>query len=221
MNTFSSSSAEMDTESQAPHWVDSKVANLWIDGFVRFTYWLSKILFWPFGQSTRIDLKATDIDPTKRYVLAANHQSVLDPFLVTCHIPLGVLRHIRTLRYFLANYIFNKPVIRPFAVSLGCFPAKVHTSYPYGLAHAIKQLNNKRSILIFPEGQRAIRGAARTHRGVTVLAKEPDVMIIPAHLEWKKHKLIRTYQIGFGKPFDGSKLTAEEIMARVYAVPLA
>jgi hypothetical protein len=45
-------------------------------------------------------------------------------------------------------------------------------------------------------------------------------MIVPAHIEWKRGWPWRTFKLGIGKPFDGSAMTAQEILDRVYDQPV-
>jgi 1-acyl-sn-glycerol-3-phosphate acyltransferase len=166
-------------------------------------------------------LASTDLVKGSRYVLTSNHQSAIDPLIIGTQVPFSIWKRLGSLNYFTGNYSINLPVVGPFLVRCGCFPAKKHDYYPYGLEYAEKMLRSGQAILIFPEGRRTRPGESRAHHGVEVLAHEPNVMIIPVHLEWVGRKWWqRSFRIGVGKPFDGSKMTAEEILQRVYATPV-
>ena len=220
MNEPTSSSPTFYDSAQDPRWLDSKGANRFIDVVVNITYWVCKFGLRPMRKSCFIGIMPSDLRSGSKYVIASNHQSVIDPFLICSQIPFLVWQRIVTLRFFLANYIFDKKVIRPLAISLGCFPAKPHSDYPSGLDFAIQQLNAGRSVLIFPEGRRTVRGDTPIRYGVQVLAREPGVMIIPMHVEWSRGKWGRRFAFGIGKPFDGSNLSPDDIMERVYATPV-
>jgi 1-acyl-sn-glycerol-3-phosphate acyltransferase len=208
------------TSPQIQSWLDTKQANKVIHRNVRVAYWTAKFLLRFLRQSRYIGIHESDVVHGSRYVIASNHQSMIDPFLIGSQVPYSIWRHFGTIRYFTANGLFKKRWMRPFLLGLGCFPAQQHSKYPYGLDYGIRQLKMGRALLIFPEGQRAIRGATRIRRGIQVLAQEPNAMIVPVHLEWTQHRFGRSFAIGIGKPFDGSQMAAEEIMDRIYAVPL-
>ncbi len=220
MSAITSLPADPAGASHKLHWLDSVGANRYIDVVVQITYWVSKVSLTPLRDSRYVALEPSDIVPGSRYVIAANHQSVIDAFMLSGQFPFRTWFRLRTLRSFLANYLFDNKFIRPLAISVGCFPAKSHPDYPYGLDYAIRQMRRGSSILIFPEGRRTIRGERQARRGVQVLAQEQRTMVIPVHLEWTRHKYRRSYAIGFGKPFDGSKLTPDEILAKIYDVPV-
>jgi 1-acyl-sn-glycerol-3-phosphate acyltransferase len=134
--------------------------------------------------------------------------------------PYSAWKRLGDFRYFLYNPLLDIPVLGSVLRGLGCFPAKYHTKYPYGLGYATEQLSKGRSIFIFPEGRRTIQGEYPAHNGVAVLAKLPRVMIIPAHIEWRDRGAWHGFKIGIGKPFNGKDLTAQEILNRVYEVPV-
>lgn len=205
---------------QRGHWLHNRVVNIFIDLTVQIMYWTFKIGLLPMRRSRYIAIKSRDIQAGFSYVIAANHQSVLDPFVITSQLPLAVWLRLRNLRSFLINYIFDNRLLRPLAISIGSFPARSHPQYPFGLDFAISQLNRGRAVLIFPEGRRTIHGDFPIKRGIHVLAQQPKVMIIPVHIEWKLEGFGRSFASGIGRPFEATTLTPEEIMDRVYAVPV-
>lgn len=77
------------------------------------------------------------------------------------------------------------------------------------------------TVYICPEGGLTRRGDRPVRPGVAALARIENVMIIPAHIEWKLYgRWSRTFRVGIGKPFDASRMTADQIMNRVYAQPV-
>ncbi len=186
---------------------------------VRAAYWLCKVLAVPMRRSRRIQIETTDVVHGSRYIIASNHQSIADTFIVCSQFPFGVWQHMGTLRYFAANGLMV-PGLRTLIMALGCFPARTTPKWPSGLEYGLKQLKMGRTVFIFPEGRRTIRGQARTRSGVEVLAHSHQAMVVPAHIEWQKTRLGRRFRIGIGKPFDGTHLTAQEILDRIYDVPV-
>ncbi len=76
------------------------------------------------------------------------------------------------------------------------------------------------SIGIFPEGGLSKNREKPARRGVMVLAQQPNVRIIPVHIEWRGEGRFKTFDMGIGKPFDGSKMSAQEILDRIYEQPV-
>jgi len=157
-----------------------------------------------------------------RYIIASNHQSIVDAFVICSQFPFRVWRHMGTFRYFAARGLFKVPVLRDILMGLGCFPARPHPRWPSGLEYGLRMLHKGKTVLIFPEGRRNVRGEGKVYRGVEELAhSHPHAMVVPVHIEWKvRWKYIRSFRIAIGEPFDGGKMTAQEIMDRIYALPV-
>jgi lysophospholipid acyltransferase (LPLAT)-like uncharacterized protein len=77
------------------------------------------------------------------------------------------------------------------------------------------------SIGIFPEGGLSKNREKPARSGVMVLAQQPNTRVIPVHIEWRDaHKWHKGFDMHIGKPFDGSKMTAQEILDRIYSLPV-
>ncbi|HEY6737182.1 MAG TPA: lysophospholipid acyltransferase family protein [Candidatus Saccharimonadia bacterium] len=187
----------------------------------RVIFLLLHNLSWIWRRSLKSDMAESDLVHGTRYVVACNHQSIVDPFFICTQLPYRVWRHMGTLNYFAANIYIDIPFYGGAMMRFGSFPAKAHRKHPYGLEYAKKLLKQGNTVLIFPEGRRTVRGESPIRHGVEALAHESNVMVVPAHIEWKRGRPWRTFKLGIGKPFDASGLTADEIMERVYAVPVA
>jgi 1-acyl-sn-glycerol-3-phosphate acyltransferase len=142
----------------------------------------------------------------------------MDAFYICYSMPFDIHRKLGPYRFFLANrFIDNAFMGRPL-LAFGCFPAKRHERYPYGLRMAETLLGNSETVVIFPEGR--ISKIDREHvprHGVEVLAKMPGVQLVPARVEWQRDKgFFKSYRLSIGRPFNGSELTAEQIMDKVY-----
>jgi 1-acyl-sn-glycerol-3-phosphate acyltransferase len=165
-----------------------------------------------------VRLKPGDLKPGYRYVIAANHQSRVDPFLICGALPSSAWRRLQPLRFFAYNGLMRYWPLRWALLGLGCFPTKPLGRLPYGLAAAQGFLAAGQSIFIFPEGKRSLPGEERVHHGVEVLATDPNVRVIPVHLQWQKGWR-RSYQLTVGRPLPPSP-TAEEVYDAIYRLRL-
>jgi 1-acyl-sn-glycerol-3-phosphate acyltransferase len=188
-----------------------------MQSFFRVTGRLVGLLFLRHRTS---DFAVGDVKPTLRYVLAANHQTYLDPWVVPGCIPNAAWRKMGRPRAFVANRFFDYPFVGNLLRSIGAFPAKQHATDPFGLDYAISLLDRGQSVIIFPEGHIARQRQWGARKGVMVLAREPNVRIVPVHIEWRLAGLRTSFDIRIGKPFDGSKMTAQQILDRVYSLPV-
>ena len=106
-------------------------------------------------------------------ILAANHRSFLDPFLVGCC--------IRRPVYFVAKQeLFSKRWQGWILNSLGAFPIKRGESDEESMATARGVLERGGVLVIFPEGTRIRKGGlGRPKRGVGRLALETGAPVVP------------------------------------------
>jgi 1-acyl-sn-glycerol-3-phosphate acyltransferase len=203
-------------------WLESPFFNAFIHLNQRVGYWLSRWLGQALAIKSQSQIVPFDIKPGIHYVLAANHQSRIDPFIISGQIPFNTYKKLGTFRYFAMNGLFKNALLRAFIVAFGCFPTRPHPHYPHGLDYSTKLLHQGRSLLIFPEGRRTVRGVSAARSGVMVLAHEPNTMIIPAHIEWQGRSLFRRrFRLVVGRPFSGSGMTADEILDSIYALKVA
>ncbi len=171
-------------------------------------------------KSEKLMLNINDLNKNSHYVFTVNHQGAPDFFVVFFGMPGRIHRQIGPYRFFIANKFFKNPLTRWLALSFGGFPAKKHPKYQYGIAAAKHAMNCGESVVIFPEGK--VSQVDRQHKpkqGVAILAKEPDTFIIPVRVKWHRDKgIFNSYDVAIGKPFNGSKMSAEEIMDKVYSL---
>lgn len=173
-----------------------------------------------FLRHSMIEYTEEHIEPGVKYVIAVNHQTYFDPWVVPGSIPYSCWLKMGMPRAFVANRFFGYPLVGNLLRSVGAFPAKQHPTDPYGLAYATTLMERGQSIIIFPEGGLSRNREKRAHNGVMVLAHIPNVKVIPIHLEWYGEGWKRCLDMGIGKPFDGSKMTAQEILDHIYALPV-
>jgi 1-acyl-sn-glycerol-3-phosphate acyltransferase len=186
---------------------------------------LSRIMMIPFmaisSRGINIEFEPSEIKPNISYLVASNHQSQLDSFVELStlnNVLAGKLLPFRAMTY---NKVLQGGVLTQYLLGMGCFPSNPHETLPSGIDLATKLLEDGQTVFICPEGRRTLPRATAPRPGVTILANVPNVMILPAHIQWKRSNLFqRTFKFTLGKPFDGSGMTADEIMDKVYALRL-
>lgn len=125
------------------------------------------------------------------HVLYSNHQSMLDPFLLTVALTPRQIVKLLPFRFFVANEYFNNPAIAFFFRIMGGFPAHFDEKRPFGLEHAKSLLASGQTVVIFPQGKRTREKVAKP--GISVLASEPDIHLIPMSLNWESRLKCRIH----------------------------
>ena len=155
-------------------------------------------------------------------ILAANHRSFLDPFIVGCC--------IRRPVYFVAKKeLFEKRWQGWLLNRLGAFPIKRGEGDEESMATARAVLERGGALVIFPEGTRIRKGGlGRPKRGVGRLALETGAPVVPiaimgtdrARRGWKIRPV--WVRVRCGKPLrfprveQPSPRLAEEVTARLW-----
>jgi 1-acyl-sn-glycerol-3-phosphate acyltransferase len=185
----------------------------------RLTYTVFKPIVWTAAKPVTVHIDPDDLRPGYRYVIAANHQSMLDPFIVCASLPRAVWQRLRPYRYFAHNGLFRNILLRNFLLSLGSFPARPHHRYASGLDAAVSFLGHHQTVVIFPEGKRTPHKIAGKP-GVSALASLRDVGVIPAHISWQRGRFgRRTFRLVIGRPLHDIGLTSDELLDHIYALP--
>jgi 1-acyl-sn-glycerol-3-phosphate acyltransferase len=106
-------------------------------------------------------------------ILAANHRSFLDPFVIGCC--------LRRPIYFVAKKeLFDNPLTGWFLNCLGAFPVRRGESDEEAMATARALLERGDAVVIFPEGTRIRTGSlGRAKRGVGRLALQTGAPVVP------------------------------------------
>lgn len=189
----------------------------------KFSVLAVEILSWPLLLSLRLLIvgKVQYTNPASlnlkkngrgaRYVLYANHQSQIDPFLITASLPSRTITQLLPFRFFVNNSYLQGPR-KALIYAMGGFPAYPEPNRTYGLERAKALLMSKQTVVIFPSGKRTRERIAK--RGISELATDPNVYLIPVFLDWK-HRW--RCQIHVGTPIKGGvSRSPEEFMQIVY-----
>jgi 1-acyl-sn-glycerol-3-phosphate acyltransferase len=148
------------------------------------------------------------------YVLYANHQSKLDPFIICGSLPFRTMTQLLPFRFFVDNSYFQG-ITKVFLNAIGGFPAHYVANKPYGLDKARSVMATNQTVVIFPSGTRTRQHIAKA--GVSVLATEPNSYLIPIHLEWKNRW---SCHVHIGAPIKGGTTHPPELlMDEVYRLP--
>jgi glycerol-3-phosphate dehydrogenase (NAD(P)+) len=148
--------------------VRTRRANPIVYGIVRVSF---QLFFWIYFRMQRIGRE--HIPKRGPVIIAANHRSFLDPFVIACM--------ARRPMYYVAKHeIFMGPVISWLLTSLGAFPVRRGTGDADTILTAKAILERGDIVLIFPEGTRTRPGTLGTpRRGVGRLALETGAPVVP------------------------------------------
>src|SRR5688572_3173996 len=119
--------------------------------------------------------------PSGGVILAANHRSFLDPFLIGCCIGRPI--------YFVAKReLFKNPLIGWFLNCMGAFPVRRGESDEESVATTRALLARGHAVVIFPEGTRIPAGSlGRPKRGMGRLALESGAPVVPIAVSGSEH----------------------------------
>jgi 1-acyl-sn-glycerol-3-phosphate acyltransferase len=151
-------------------------------------------------------------------LLAANHQSYLDPVLVG--VQLG-----RPLSYMAKADLFENPALAWLIRSLEAFPVRRGEGDKAAIETTIRELQAGKMLLIFPEGTRTLDGQIRQmERGIALVIRRAKVPVLPAVIDgsyeaWNGRKIFRPWPIAvcYGPAMDFSGMDRERITRGVEA----
>lgn len=138
------------------------------------------------GYQVRVHLPGK-LSHTKRYLIAGNHQSLIDPFVIFALMPRRQRLRLLPLKFMTIPKVYHRWYVKPFAYLLGCFPAHIRERkhHTYGVEGTIKLLGYGYNICMFPEGHRVLQSESQPRDGIVqILNVVPDVTLLLAHLEW-------------------------------------
>ena len=192
-------------------------------GVNRLVYWPVRWLLKPaILVYFRLRRLGTEHVPDGGVVLASNHRSFLDPFLI------GVC--IRRPIYFVAKReLFKNPLLGWLLNCLGAFPIKRGEADEESMDTARALLERGQAVVIFPEGTRIRTGSlARPKRGVGRLALQSGKPVVPIAVTGSEHarsgwriKPVRVHircgpPLTFPRVEDPSRFLAGEVTERIW-----
>ena len=187
-------------------------------------YWLVRAFLQPFLQIYfRLGRNGRQHIPAEGGVLlASNHRSFLDPFVIGCCLrrPIFFVAKQELFKYRPVGWILN---------CLGAFPVRRGESDEESVKTALALLERGDAVVIFPEGTRIRRGALKQpKRGVGRLALESGAPVVPIAVHGSEHarrglifKPVKV-KLRIGRPLtfprvDGpSQSLATEVTARIW-----
>jgi len=133
----------------------------------------------------RISYKGLEnVPPSGGFIIAANHQTYLDPFWIGFPIS-------RPLRFLAWNKVFDWPVIGKLTSMFGAWPLEIEGSDPTAIRRSLQWLKSGGGVVIFPEGGRGKPDGTmiKYKPGAVRMALEAGVPILPvtirgAHRVW-------------------------------------
>ena len=143
----------------------------------------------------------TNVPARGGVVIAANHQSYMDP-------PLLVLALDRMAAFMARRSLFRHPLFAALVRGLNAFPISRGQSDPAAVRGALQRLKNGWCMILFPEGTRTRDGRiGRLRPGVFRIADRAGVPIVPAIVEgafqaWPRQGRLRRHPISvwYGRP---------------------
>lgn len=106
-------------------------------------------------------------------LVLANHESFLDPLAVGLAVR-------RRLHYLARKTLFKSATFGNYLRSVGCIPVDQEGVAKEGLQKSIQALQQRKALLIFPEGERAMDGNMQAFKaGILLILRRVPVPIVP------------------------------------------
>lgn len=159
-----------------------------------------------------------NIDNLKRpFIVAPNHQSFLDPFLIAGSYKYDHLKNAFAVG---ASQFFESKFMQKLAQFLNTVPVDPDTQLLKAMKASAVGLRHGKILVIFPEGARAFDGDLHEFKkGAAILAVELDTPIVPVALDgfykvWARNSNKISFaktKIRFGKPFTPREIITAEM----------
>lgn len=145
--------------------------------FISFFYRLSRIVFEIFMRIFfKIHVTGKENIPDAPYIIAPNHESLLDPPLA------GMIFKKDDVAFMAKQELFDTPVIGIWSRAVGCIPVNRGSGSVASLKAAIKKIHEGKVICVFPEGTRSVDGELQdAKRGVGFIIAKGGVPVVPVY----------------------------------------
>lgn len=151
----------------------------------------------------RLQVTGRDRIPNGAVIIAPNHNSHLDPPVVS-----AAAFH-RTVAYLGKDGLFRVPIFNTFIWRLGCIPVHKHGADHKAVKLSIEMLRRGYALGLFPEGHRSKDGRPQPLlKGVALIAKMSGAPVVPTAI-WGTHRALPAgsffylpakISIAFGEP---------------------
>ena len=140
----------------------------------------SKLLRLFFKAYNRLEVHGLDNLPQKPFIIAPNHASYLDGFVLASVLPKNILGDT----YFLGEEAYFKHPLASFFGKLAhVIPVNINRNLKEALQRSAWILRLNKVLVVFPEGARTRDGKIMEFKkGVAILSKELSVPIVPAYI---------------------------------------
>ncbi len=181
----------------------------------RMLYWLNRgtvgQLFWV--RSSGLE----NLPESGNFVLAPNHLSYLDPFVLAAVLDYSTLSQTYWAAW--QGVAFNNPLVRLFSRTAGAVPIDPLQSLVSSLAYGSAVLQRGNNLVWFPEGRRSPDGKIQKFRlGLGLLLSNLSVPVVPVYINGTYEALPRgnflprprpTY-VRFGRPLNPNSLLGDK-----------
>ncbi len=150
-------------------------------------------------------------------IIASNHESYLDGFVVGAAVDKHILERLYTVGL---EEFFRGPLSSRLSAVAHVIPIDAERYLERAMRMSAHVLREGKVLSIFPEGGRSYDGELMEFKnGVGILAVELDVPIVPCRIEgtfeaWSRHmslpRLRRSVTVKFARPFIPSKIVDEK-----------
>ena len=171
----------------------------------------------------RLEVFGTENIPKNgKCILCVNHSSYLDAFIVEASMPASLRKGLFFVGF---RAYFEQPLIKNIIKYIRVIPIDPGMHFVEAMQASSYVLKNNKMVCIFPEGERTIDGEIKEFKkGVGILAKELNVILIPVYIagsyeSWPRTKrLPKPYpiKITFGKPFDSEELKSKHRIRNLF-----
>ncbi len=169
----------------------------------------------------RVEVEDLDNLPSPPFIIAPNHASYMDAFVLAAVLPESVAEKT----YFLGEEIyFRNPVAKVFGKLAHVITVNVNRDLKTSLQRVAHALREGKVVVVFPEGARTRTGELMEFkRGVAILSRELGVPLVPTALigtyeAWSIYDRLpkpKKVKVRFGKPIHPDEKSYEELIGEL------